>query len=122
MNTNTRSWLARYKWVAVLIGIRVLAGAWWALRPERLFINQKVNEEAQAALSAGPETLYTGKLAGKAHPTSGSTTVYNRVDGKGHLRLSEFTQSKGPDVRRILVLSENKAPVGETVQGDVPSD
>ena len=91
MNTNTGSWLSRYKWIVVLIGIPVFAGAWWAFRPEKLFINQKVDEAAPAALSAEPETLYTGKLEGKVHPTSGRATVYKSVDGKEYLRLSDFT-------------------------------
>src|SRR5260370_38499283 len=121
MNTNTRSWLSRYKWVAVLIGIPVLAGAWWAFRPERLFINQKVNEEAPAALSAGPETLYRGKLEGKVHPTSGVATVYKSVDGKEYLRLSYFTTSNGPDVHVILVRSEDKALDGDIVKRDLDS-
>ncbi len=121
MNTNTRSWLSRYKWVAVLIGIPVLAGAWWAFRPERLFINQKVDEAAPTALSAEPETLYTGKLEGRVHPTSGRATVYKSVDGKEYLRLSDFTTSNGPDVHVILVRSEDKALDAEIVKGDLDS-
>ena len=46
MNANAGSWLSRNKWILMVIGIPVLAGAWWAFRPEKLFINQKVNEAA----------------------------------------------------------------------------
>jgi hypothetical protein len=84
-------------------------GAWWAFRPEKLFINQKVSEAAPAALSAEPEPLYTGKLEGKIHPTSGRATIYKNKDGKEYLRLSDFTTSNGPDVHVILVRSEDKA-------------
>ena len=121
MNTSTGSRLSRYKWIVVLIGIPLLAGAWWAFRPEKLFINQKVNEAAPAALSAEPETLYTGKLEGKVHPTSGRATVYKSVDGKEYLRLSDFTTSNGPDVHVILVRFEDKALDGEIVKGDLDS-
>jgi len=53
MNTNKGSRLSRNKWILVLIGVPVLGGAWWAFRPEKLFINQKVSEAAPAALSLG---------------------------------------------------------------------
>ena len=44
MNTNAGSWLSRNKWILVVIGIPVLTGTSWAFRPEKLFINHKVNE------------------------------------------------------------------------------
>jgi len=121
MNTNTGSWLSRNNWIVALIGIPVLVGAWWAFRPEKLFINQKVNEAAPAALSAEPETLYTGKLEGKIHQTSGRATIYRAADGKEYLRLSDFSTSNGPDVRVLLVKAEDKALESEVVKGDLAS-
>jgi electron transfer DM13 len=119
MNTNTGSWLSRNKWILALIGVPVLAVAWWAFRPEKLFINQKVSEAAPAALSSEPEPLYTGKLEGKIHQTSGRATIYKNKDGKEYLRLSDFTTSNGPDVHVILVRAENKALEQEIVKGDL---
>ncbi len=119
MNTNTGSWLSRNKLILSLIGIPVLAGAWWAFRPEKLFINRQVNEAAPAALSSEPEALYTGKLEGKVHQTSGRATVYKTEDGKEYLRLSDFTTSNGPDVHVLLVRSEDKALEQEIVKGDL---
>jgi len=72
------------------MGIAVSVAAWWAFRPEKLFINQKVNEAAPAALSLEPEALYTGKLEGKVHHTSGRATVYKTAEGQEYLRLSDF--------------------------------
>src|SRR6266487_4392983 len=118
MNTKTGSWLSRNKWILALIGVPVLAGAWWAFRPEKLFINQKVNEAAPAALSSEPEALYTGKLEGKIHPTSGRATIYKAADGKQYLRLSDFSTSNGPDVHVLLVRAEDKALDQEIVTGD----
>jgi len=118
MNTNTGSWLSRNKWILILIGVPVIAGAWWAFRPEKLFVNQKVNEAAPEALSSEPEALYTGKLEGKVHPTSGRATVYKTADGKEYLRLSDFTTSNGPDVHVLLVRAEDKALDREIVKGD----
>src|SRR5260370_39903889 len=119
MDTNTSSWLSRGKWILVVIGVPVLAGAWWAFRPEKLFINQKVNEAAPAALSSEPEALYTGKLEGKIHQTSGRATIYRATDGKQYLRLSDFTTSNGPDVHVLLVKAEDKALEGEIGKGDL---
>jgi hypothetical protein len=117
MNTNKR-WLSRNKWIAVLMGIPVLVGA-WAFRPEKLFINQRVNEAAPMALSSEPEALYTGKLEGKVHPTGGRATIYKSADGKEYLRLSDFTTSNGPDVHVLLAHSEDQALESEVVKGDL---
>ena len=119
MNTNKGSWLSRNKWILVLIGVPALAVAWWAFRPEKLFINQKVSEAAPAALSSEPEPLYTGNLEGKIHQTSGRATIYRNEDGKEYLRLSDFTTSNGPDVHVVLVRSEDKALEQEIVKGDL---
>jgi hypothetical protein len=121
MNTNKGSWLSRNKWILVLIGVPVLTGAWWAFRPEKLFINQRVDEAAPASLSSEPEALYTGRLEGKAHQTNGRATVYKSTDGKEYLRLSDFTTSNGPDVHVLLVRAEDKALESELVKGDLDS-
>jgi len=119
MNTNKGSWLSRNKWILVLIGVPVLGGAWWVFRPEKLFINQKVSETAPPALSSEPEALYTGKLEGKIHQTSGRATIYKNKDGKEYLRLSDFTTSNGPDVHVVLVRVEDKALEQEIVMGEL---
>jgi hypothetical protein len=102
-----------------LIGIPVLVGAWWAFRPEKLFINQKVNEAAPASLSSEPEALYTGTLEGKAHQTSGRATIYKSKDGIPYLRLTDFTTSNGPDVHVLLVRADDKALEQEIVKGEL---
>jgi hypothetical protein len=117
MNTNTGSSFSRNKWILILIGIPVMAGAWWAFRPEKLFINVKVNEAAP--LSSEPEALYTGRLEGKVHQTSGRATIYKTADGKEYLRLSDFTTSNGPDVHVLLVRTEDKGLEQEIVKGDL---
>jgi len=111
--------LSRNRSILVLIGVSVFVGAWWAFRPEKLFINQKVNEAAPMALSAEPEALYTGKLEGRIHQTSGRATVYKGTDGRGYLRLSDFTTSNGPDVHVLLLRAEDPALGGEIVKGEL---
>jgi len=119
MDTNPGSRVSRKKGILVAIGIPVLMAAWWAFRPEKLFINQQVNEAAPAALSAEPEALYTGRLEGKVHPTSGRATIYKSSEGKQYLRLSDFTTSNGPDAHVLLVRAEDKALGQEIVEGDL---
>jgi hypothetical protein len=117
MNTNTRSWFSRNKWILAAVGIPVLVGAWWAFQPEKLFINQKVNEAPPAALTSEPEPLYTGRLEGSIHQTSGRATIYKTAEGKQYLRLSDFTTSNGPDVHVLLVRADDKALDQEIVKG-----
>lgn len=119
MNTNTGTWASRKKAILAAIAIPALVAAWWAFRPEKLFLNQKVNEAAPAALSSEPEPLYTGRLEGKIHSTSGRATVYKTAEGKEYLRLSDFTTSNGPDVHVLLVRANDKALELEIVKGDL---
>jgi Electron transfer DM13 len=119
MNTNSGSWLSRRKWILLVIGIPVLVAAWYAFSPEKLFINQKVNEAAPAALSSEPQALYTGRLEGKIYQTSGRATIYKTFDGKRYLRLSDFITSNGPDVHVLLVRADDKALEQEIVKGDL---
>jgi Electron transfer DM13 len=121
MSTNSEWWLSRKKLILSLIGVPVLVGAWWAFRPEKLFINEKVSEAAPAALSGEPEALYTGRLEGKVHQTSGRATIYKTADGKEYLRLSDFTTSNGPDVHVVLVRAENKTLDEAIVKGELES-
>ena len=53
------------------------------------------------------KTLETGKFHGKVHATAGRATVYQEVDGKLVLRLTNFKTSNGPDVHVILVAAKD---------------
>src|SRR6059036_2692443 len=89
------------------IAVLALTGAWYAFRPERLFINQTVNESfpaPQTAMAAAqPAPIYSGRFHDGAHKTSGSASIYRLPDGKRVLRLSEFETSNGPDVQVYMV-------------------
>jgi len=108
-------------WMRVLgaLGGAVLAvGAWWAFRPELLFVDERVSEAFPGATSsaaakpsggaaapsapAGAKVLSSGRFTGYAHETDGTATVYE-VDGKRVLRLSDFRTSNGPDVQIAFV-------------------
>jgi hypothetical protein len=105
MHAQTSSWLSRKKWILIAVAVPLLIAWWWAFRPEKLWINQRVSEPAPFANGGDPQPLYTGRLEGKAHQTSGRATIYRAPDGKKYLRLTDFTTSNGPDVHVILARS-----------------
>ena len=121
MNTHVSSWVLHRKWILAAVGLPILVAAWWAFRPEKLWINQKVSEPAPFASSTDPQPLYTGRLEGKAHQTSGRATIYKTPDGKQYLRLTDFSTSNGPDVHVVLVRSDEANLTQEIVKGQLDS-
>jgi hypothetical protein len=119
VSDNVNSWLTRKKWILVGIGMPVLVAAWWAFRPEKLWVNVKVNEPAPSGTSADLQPLYTGLMAGRAHPTSGRASIYQTLGGKRDLRLTDFTTSNGPDVHVLLVTSTDENLRQEFVKGEL---
>ena len=92
--------------VTLLVLIVAGAGAWYAFRPERLFINHKVNEQFPTAAGAGNQ-LASGQFHSGAHETKGVATVFQLADGKKTLRLTNFATSNGPDVHVYLVAAQD---------------
>jgi len=88
--------------IALVVLVVAGAGAWYAFRPERLFINNKVNEQFPTA-SASTNKLVSGQFHSGAHETKGTATVFQLADGKKTLRLTDFATSNGPDVHVYLV-------------------
>ena len=97
--------------IIVGVGVIVLVIAWYAFRPELLFINKTVSEEfpggpAMASIEKGPITLTKGDFKGLAHETKGIAAIYQLADGRRTLRLSNFETSNGPDVHVYLTVAE----------------
>jgi len=92
------------------IAIVVAAVAWYAFRPELLFVNKSVSESFPASSASAdssnqamnPKQLATGQFKGYAHETQGDATIYE-INGKRILRLTSFRTSNGPDVHVYLV-------------------
>jgi hypothetical protein len=92
--------------VILLVLIIAVAGAWFAFRPDRIFTNQRVNEQFPTA-SAATNQLASGQFHSGAHETKGMATVFQLADGKKTLRLTDFATSNGPDVHVYLVAAED---------------
>jgi hypothetical protein len=103
----------------LIYGLIVLAAvvAWAAFRPERLFINAKVNEglPTSAASTASETILASGTFHSVAHDGSGNASIYQLSDGKRILRFTNFKTSNGPDVHVYLVAARD-ASDSETVK------
>jgi len=104
----------------VVMAAVIVAGgiAWYAFRPERLFVNKRVSEGLPTVASAAtpqPISLESGNFHKGAHKTSGVATILQLPDGKRALRLTNFATSNGPDVHVYLVAA-NDATVSDTVK------
>jgi hypothetical protein len=121
MTARIGSLVSHRKWILAAVVLPGLVAAWWAFRPEKLWTNQSVNEPAPFASSADPQPLYTGRLEGKAHQTSGRGTIYKTPDGKEYLRLTDFMTSNGPDVHVVLAQSDDVNLTQEIVKGRLDS-
>lgn len=98
--------------LAVIIAIAL----WAAFRPERLFVNAKVNEAMPVGGATASETaLASGAFHSVAHESKGNASVYQLADGKRILRLTSFETSNGPDVHVYLVAA-NDATDSESVK------
>jgi electron transfer DM13 len=98
-----------------VLSVIVAVALWAAFRPERLFVNAKVNEAMPSGLANVSETLLgSGSFHSVAHDSKGTATIYQLADGKRILRFTNFETSNGPDVHVYLVAA-NDASDSETV-------
>ena len=92
---------------AVVIAI-ALFFAWFAFRPERLIVNQRVQEEFPTAEGGSPvQSLASGTFHSVLHPTEGTATIYRIGDGSRVLRFTNFRTSNGPDVHVYMVAADD---------------
>jgi hypothetical protein len=107
--------MKREKLIYGLAAIVAIA-LWAAFRPERLFVNAKVNEAMPADSANGSETvLASGSFHSVAHGSKGTASIYELADGKRILRFTNFETSNGPDVH-VYLIAANDASDSETVK------
>jgi len=96
----------KWKIAIAVVGV-VLFVAWYAFRPERLYINQRVHEELPSTNVGSTQTIESGVFYGIAHPTEGTATVYRMGDRALMLRFTNFRTSNGPNVHVYLVAADD---------------
>jgi Electron transfer DM13 len=83
---------------AIVVGLVVLvlaaggAVAWF--QPQKLFIDQRVDE----AMPGAPVTVAEGRFRSLGHATSGRAAVLEVDGGRRFLRLDDLHTSNGPDL------------------------
>lgn len=97
--------------IIIGVGAVALAIAWYAFRPELLFVDKTVSESfpggaQMASIEKGPMSITNGNFKTLAHETKGLASIYQLADGKRTLRLTEFETSNGPDVHVYLTAAE----------------
>jgi hypothetical protein len=95
----------------IAAGLAVAALAVFVLvyfQPQRLFLNQTVNEPLPTATATstanqppggGIAVLTTGELISRGHPGSGTARILRLTDGSRILRLESLQVENGPDLR-----------------------
>ena len=82
---------------------------WYLFRPEKLFINKRVDEAAPFAQDDASQPVYTGRFRTVVHETSGRASVYRNTNGSLSLKLTDFNTSNGPDVHVVLAKAGDPA-------------
>ena len=98
----------------------VLFVAWYAFRPEGLFINRRVHEEMLASNGGSQaQAVESGAFYGIAHPTEGTATIYRLGDSTLLLRFTNFKTSNGPDVHVYLVAADDAKDAKTVRRADI---
>lgn len=96
------------KWkVAIPVLVIAIVVSWYLFRPERLFVNQHIEEHFPATPEEATKTLASGTFHSVLHETKGSANIYQLGDGSRVLRFTNFTTSNGPDVHVYMVASND---------------
>jgi hypothetical protein len=100
---------SKRRMIGSALALIVLLGLWYAFRPERLFVNKKVDEPPPATLTS-MMPLYTGSFHNDAREAKGRATVYQQPNGSRVLVLSNFAISTGPILHVILLDGSRGVP------------
>lgn len=96
------------KWIAVLpVIIIALFVGWYWFRPERLFINRRVDQGFPTSNGSPAQILESGTFHSGAHRTEGTATIYRIENGSRILRFTNFKTSNGPDVHIYMVAADD---------------
>ena len=100
----------RNKFWKIMVPVLLIAAlvAWYAFRPEGLFVNKYIDEKfPNAAVGTVPQTLESGTFHSVLHPTQGTATIYRFADGSRVIRFTNFKTFNGPDVHVYMVAASD---------------
>ncbi len=117
-STNRLSIWRKYRILVICFALVVLACFWWLFRPERLFINTRVNEAAPSGIAA-LQPVFTGEL----HAVSGAAATHGRVNifkagSSLQLQISNF-ESKAGTSFTVALAAKAGSTAGGTSLGSV---
>jgi hypothetical protein len=99
----------KHRGLWMIAGTAIILALWYWFRPEKLFVNKKVNEAQPFVAGQAAQPIYTGLFSSKLHDTQGRATIYRDSNGGLSLRLTDFHTSNGPDVHVVLAASGDPA-------------
>lgn len=97
--------------VLAAIGIGLAIFVLLYFQPQKLFIDDRVNEAMPGDATAAFTEQASGEIVGLAHPGSGRAVIFSRPDGSRFLRLEDLKVDNGPDL--FVYLSTTAADAGE---------
>jgi hypothetical protein len=96
-------------WKFAVVGlVIILFAAWYAFRPEGLFIDRRVQEELPTAKGgASLQSVASGSFHSVIHPTQGTATIYQIGNSSRVLRFTNFKTTNGPNVHVYMVAADD---------------
>ena len=92
-----------------LILIAVVVFVLWWFQPQKLFIDDHVNEAAPVAVGGAARVLAQGPFHSGEHHTTGTVRLLDLGHGRTVLRLEELRTSNGPVVHVWLSAADSHA-------------
>lgn len=106
--------MASRKRIFLALGVTVLAALWMVFRPERAFIDRRVNEAAPVS----PATIVlSGQFEPRAHEGHGVAQILALPSGERVLRFTDFGTLDGPDLQVYLLGSATAASRADLATG-----
>jgi hypothetical protein len=117
-SANRLSIWRKYRILIICFALVMLVCFWWLFRPERLFINTRINEAAPSRIAA-LQPVFTGEL----HAVDGAAATRGRAnifkDGSSlHLQISNL-ESKAGRSFVVALAAETDSTSGGTSLGSV---
>jgi hypothetical protein len=109
-----RRWITLGSIALVVVGVAIFVLAYF--QPQKLFIDDHVDEALPAAEAAGAVAERSGPFVSREHSTSGVATIYRLEDGRRFLRIDDLHTSNGPAL--FVYLSANPAGGRESAFDD----